>query len=303
MEPRSNSIEPTLDIKKCIISDNPSGLLVSFDFSQLEIAALAEITLDPVLIQEVNARVDLHRENAAMWLKKDPSLVTDKERKHAKIMTFQLQYGAGYKKMSDTLGITPKEAKDFIKAFYDKYEQVAIWHEQLKMRQKFLTENNAHLEGTHMYHGHEHTSPVDRNYFVNCSKDSSSGEPYLPLTAMKNYPVQGFATGDLVPIVVNRVQNIIKHQNLQNTIVLVNTVHDDFTYDLTSAEHLYILLQIVEYSFATLREYFTKYFHYTLQVDYTYEAKVGENLSEVAKLTRKDIIELLQENCEETNGE
>ena len=67
-------------------------------------------------------------------------------------------------------------------------------------------------------------------------------------------------------------------------------------------EYLYILLQIVEYSFATLKEYFRKYFEYTLLVDYTYEAKVGENLSEVAKLTRKDIRELLQENCEETNG-
>ena len=300
---RTNSIEPILDIKKCIISDHQEGLLVSFDFSQLEIGALAEITEDPVLIKEVNAGADLHRLNAAMWLKKDPSLVTDKERKHAKVMTFQLQYGAGYKKMAETLGITAGEAKAFIDAFYDKYKLVAEWHNKLKKRQQFLTENHAHLNGTIMAHGQEHYSPVCRNYFINCSKDSSTGEPYLPLTAMKNYPVQGFATGDLVPIVVNRVQNIIKHQNLQNTIVLVNTVHDDFTYDLTNAEYLYILLQIVEYSFATLREYFTKYFHYTLQVDYTYEAKVGENLSEVAKLTRKDIIELLQENCEETNGE
>lgn len=302
MEPRSNSLEPTLDIKKCIIADSPSGLLVSFDFSQLEIGALAEITEDPVLIKEINAGVDLHRANAAMWLKKDPSLVTDKERKHAKIMTFQLQYGAGYKKMADTLGITPKEAKEFIDSFYKKYESVAAWHKQLKERQKFLTENNMHLDGFTMKATYDHYSPVQRNYFVNCSKDATSGEPYLPLTAMKNYPVQGFATGDLVPIVVNRIENLIKQNNQQENIILINTVHDDFTYDLTSAEHLYILLQIVEYSFATLKEYFHKYFNYTLLVDYTYEAKVGENLSEVAKLTRKDIVELLQENCEETNG-
>lgn len=302
MEPRSNSIEPTLDIKKCIISDNPSGLLVSFDFSQLEIAALAELTGDTVLIKEVNAGADLHRLNAAMWLKKDPSLVTDKERKNAKIMTFQLQYGAGYKKMADTLGISQNKAKEFIDAFYKKYISVADWHSQLKQRQKFLTDNNMHLDGYTMKPSYDHYSPVRRNYFINCSKDSTSGEPYLPLTAMKNYPVQGFATGDLVPIVINRIEHIIKKRGLGEQIVLVNTVHDDFTYDLTSVEYLYILLQIVEYSFATLKEYFHKYFEYTLLVDYTYEAKVGENLSEVAKLTRKDIRELLQENCEETNG-
>lgn len=290
-----------MDIRKCIIPRDSNGILVIFDFSQLEIFALAEITNDPVLIDELNRGVDIHRSNAAIWLKKDMSEVTEDERKQAKVMTFQLQYGAGSNKMAQTLGITPKAARDFINNFYRKYHEIFQWHDELRsLRDASEKERDPKIILSLLGR-----SPVCRAYTITRKENPDKSGTYIPLTEMKNYPVQGFATGDLVPLVVNSIEQYIANQYLETYesadlpaghIVLCNTVHDDFWYDLTSAEDLYILLEIVEYVFTNLKEIFYNKFKYKLKLNYTYDAKIGTNASEMTKVSRKTIQELIEEN-------
>ena len=78
------------DFRKYIVSRYGlnEGMLVEFDLSQLEICALAEISGDITLRDELNAGVDIHRRNAAEWLSKDEDKITDEERFQAKRMTF-----------------------------------------------------------------------------------------------------------------------------------------------------------------------------------------------------------------------
>ncbi len=286
-------ILPTKNIKECFIpKQKATGLFITCDFSQLEVNALAEITGDPVLIAELNAGVDIHRTNAALWKKCHISHVTDKERKQAKVMTFQLQYGAGYKKIAETLGILPNEAKDFIDAFYFKYKEVAKWHNDLADIKKYFP--SPRDKDAYELLGPKYSrSPVMRGYCIK-AKDDTKGGYYYPLTEMKNYPVQGFATGDLVPLVVNRILYLLKKYRKEDCN-LVSTVHDDFTIELSNAEDMYFVLSVIEFVFGDLNRYFEQLFDYDLKVQYNYDVKIGTDFADMQKITRKEIKDILGE--------
>ena len=285
-------ILPTRNIKECFIpSHTGTGLFITCDFSQLEVCALAELTGDLVLIEELNTGVDIHRVNAAMWKHCRPDEVTDKERKQAKVMTFQLQYGAGYKKISETLGITHSEARDFISAFYTKYAHVHHWHSKLEEIKKFFP-SPREPESYEVLEPRLSKSPVNRAYTIKAKKNDK-GDYYYPLTEMKNYPVQGFATGDLVPLVVNRIMYLLGQT--PDAFELVSTVHDDFTIELANAEDMYYVLSVIEYVFSDLKSYFDGLFDYDLKVQYNYDVKIGTDFADMQKITRKEIQDILGE--------
>lgn len=206
-------------------------------------------------------------------------------------MTFQLQYGAGYKKIAETLGISPQEAKDFIDAFYSKYKEVAKWHNDLADIKKYFP--SPREKDAYEIMGPEYSrSPVMRGYCIK-AKDDTKGGYYYPLTEMKNYPVQGFATGDLVPLVVNRIMYLLGQT--PDKFELVSTVHDDFTIELSNAEDMYFVLSVIEFVFGDLKNHFKQLFDYDLKVQYNYDVKIGTDFADMQKITRKEIQDILGE--------
>lgn len=275
------------------------GALLEVDLSQLEVCALAEITRDPLLTYELNNGLDVHRANAATWKGKKEVDVTDAERKAAKVMTFQTLYGAGPRKMAETLGITEDEVKDFLQRFLDKYKNI----------EKHFAKINAYCNSTMV--GME---PLDK--WCTIPIDTPTGRSYTadyePLkykpgyygvspTKLKNYPIQGFATGDLIPLVINNMLAYLHVLNqedpgLVDRICFVNTIHDSAMFDVT-LDSLGELLQIIELTFIELPAIFKELFDFELQLEYTYEVKYGPNWKDMQKLSRTEIIDLL------TNGE
>lgn len=283
------------------------GILVEFDFCQLEICALAELSKDAVLIEELNTGKDIHRLNAAAWVKCKPEEVTDAARKKAKILTFQLQYGAGAKKMAESLSIPAKEAKAFIDTYYNKYKGVGEYHAALLAHSNLCAMSaNAQEDPTNevMHYvcpitGRGYTFKIHKNE----SKHSWTGEKeyYFSPTEVKNYPVQGFATADIVPIVMNLI--LRKIQLFNNThfpigkpvgITCINTVHDSFMFDINS-DYTYQLFTMVEEAFKEFPKYFKELFDYDLKVQYNYDVKFGADWSNsMTKLSRKEIQLLLE---------
>jgi len=265
------------------------GILAEFDFSQLEVAALAEISDDLTLLHEVNNGIDIHTENAAIWKKCHPSAVSKDIRKKAKIMTFQLQYGASANKMAESLGIPKSEAQNFIYTFYDKYKGVSRFHEELVCirdeHQKVLNKQTIGQEAS--YISLSTFSPTGREYRFPAKFDKERERWYYSLTEMKNYPVQGFATGDIVPIVINMVnRGLYSKENC----CLINTVHDSFVIDC-EAEVFIDVLKLVEEVFTEFPIYFQERFDYALKAVYNYDVKFGWNLFEddMKKLTREEV--------------
>lgn len=255
------------------------------DFSQLEVCGLAEISQDVTLQKELNGGVDIHTENAKLWLGRKP---TPEERKRAKVMTFQLQYGAGAAKMAQTLGITEEEATAFIKSFYAKYTGIDDFHKALLSAKK-LIEYDSNCDFATI------DDPAGRVYkFVKTLTEG--GKPYLSLTQMKNYPVQGFSTGAIVPIVVNLIQDDILNffYGKPVPIKIVNTIHDSLAFECYGEENITILFKIVEGVFVRFPDYFNTLFEYELTVNYNYDIKIGKTWSEMEKFTRSDIQQLLK---------
>ncbi len=268
------------NIKKHFRPESDDMFIAEMDFSQLEVCGLAEISQDTTLQNELNNGVDIHTENAKLWLGRKP---TPEERKRAKVMTFQLQYGAGAAKMAQTLGIKEDEATAFIKAFYKKYEGVDTFHKALSSAKK-LTEFDSNCSFITI------DDPAGRVYkFVKTLTEG--GQPYLSLTQMKNYPVQGFSTGAVVPLVVNMIQDKILNlfYGKQNPVRIINTIHDSLAFECVGEDGVQVLFEIIEEVFLELPEHFYNLFDYELTVKYNYDIKIGKTWSEMEKFTRSDV--------------
>lgn len=292
------------NIKEAFISKfGDKGLLIELDLVQLEVMALAEITGDPVLITELNSGVDIHRMNAAQWLKKDPKYVTDEERKCAKVMTFQLTYGAGYKRMAEDLGVPEAETQQFIVSFMDKYSQVKQFHNYVT---EVVARSRIEVEPSRKTQVYAPRLPTKRYYSVIMRQSDFGTKPWsLSPTELKNYPVQGFATGDMVPLILNMIldhldspKNIsvltdIGHEWRNDRCNFVNTIHDSGMFDCHE-DYLARLLHSFEATFNNLKYVFKELFDYELKLNYNYSIKLGPNWKDTVELSRKDVQEILK---------
>lgn len=276
------------------------GFLVEFDFTQLEICALAEVANDTVLIEELNRGEDIHRLNAAMWLRKAPSSVTADERKKAKVMTFQLQYGARAPKMAASLGIIEHDAQLFIDTFYVKYSGIKEYHNFLEATRKSKTASSKIQADPSSEVWILNPTPTGRLYTIPFRQADNSKAWYYSSTEMKNYPIQGFGTADIVPVVINLVYDEVNmmYNKLKSCHkpYIINTVHDSIMFDCVANE-LYRLFFCVETAFTKFPAKFKELFDYELKVRYNYDVKFGKNWSDkdMTKLSRNEVQDIVKE--------
>ena len=116
-----------------------------------------------------------------------------------------------------------KKEKEYYQKFLEKYENIAEWHK--KLEDTAIKSKIVRLPSGREY------------YFPNIyrRKDGSSTQS----TAVKNYPVQGFATADIVPIACINVWNLLKQNNMKT--LLINTVHDSVILDVHPEEYSQVL--------------------------------------------------------------
>ena len=227
------------DIKKCFISRwKDKGYIVEADYSQLEVIGLAYLTQDKQLYKDIIDGVDMHAVNAEKLFGKS---FTPLQRKIAKSFSFQLQYGAGAASMAKSNNVDVKLAKRFIENYYSRYPQVKIWQdsvaEEVRESRKPTGEHTSRgfPKGKGVFRsitGREYVFYEFDNDHYNPHNPNSKEVNFSP-TQMKNYPVQGFATGDIVPLVIGRLNRILKNNSeLSEKCLLTNTVHDSIILDV-----------------------------------------------------------------------
>jgi DNA polymerase I len=112
----------------------PGRLLMSVDFNQLGLHVLAHLTKDPALVGPLKERADMHRLTAGAILEKKPEDVTLEERQLGKVVNFATFAGQGASALSQQLGISAAEAKEYIARFDRHYAKVrAFQEEQLRL--------------------------------------------------------------------------------------------------------------------------------------------------------------------------
>ena len=243
----------TVPVKKVFVSRWEGGHILEADFAQLEFRVAAHLSEDKTAIDEINTGFDVHSYTA--------KVITDAgqktSRQEAKAHTFAPLFGAsGY-------GRSRAEAA-YYTHFNDKYSGIATWHKSLA-KEVLATGKITNVSG--------------RQYaFPNTQR--RAGGKVTHFTMIKNYPVQGLATADIVPVVVMELEERLRP--LQSC--LVNTVHDSAVVDVHPNEKEYVL-QIIRNLNEDLDKIIHEAYGIELCVPMLLEAKIGNNW-----LDTKDVV-------------
>jgi DNA polymerase-1 len=103
---------------------SPGNLLISADYSQIELVVLAHLSQDPGLLKAFREGVDIHRRTASLLFGMDEADVTPDKRRLAKTINFGVIYGMSAFRLSNELGIPRGDAQKFIDAYFATYSGV-----------------------------------------------------------------------------------------------------------------------------------------------------------------------------------
>jgi len=284
---RLSSTNPNLQnisnnpIKQIFNSRYTNGVVVEVDFNQLEVVALAHVTKDKQLIDDISSGIDIH---SALYKDMFGRMPTKEERKPFKSRTFQLIYGAGAKAIAKQAGCTLEEATKFVDVFYGRYKSVAKWHTDFAKMIEAGATNDVNEEGfREKFRTYVHQTETGRKYcfseYYNESSWSTRMYTFSP-TELKNYPVQGLATGDIVPMMLG----IIFRQLLgRGDVKMVNTVHDSLMFDVKSDSADAFITEITTILQCT-HMYFEETFKKPLALKLNAGASIGKNWFDMKEL-------------------
>tara|TARA_Y100000389_G_scaffold156244_1_gene157083 strand:+ start:2121 stop:4070 length:1950 start_codon:yes stop_codon:yes gene_type:complete len=235
----------TFPVKRVFVSRWDGGKIMEADFAQLEFRTAAFLAQDEKAMEEIATGFDVHSYTA--------QVITDAgqktSRQDAKAHTFAPLFGAtGY-------GRSKAEAA-YYKHFVEKYEGIAAWHKQL---------------GDEALRFMKITNVSGRQYAFPDVRRRDNGMP-SHFTMIKNYPVQGFATGDVVPIVLNELHELLQPMHS----CVVNSVHDSMVVDVHPDEEQQVL-DIIELLNKNINDLVEKTYNVKMNVPLLLEAKIGPN--------------------------
>ena len=235
----------TFPVKKVFVSRFDGGKILEADMAQLEFRAAAFLSQDGVAIEEVSTGFDVHAYTAKVIT--DAGQPTD--RQTAKAHTFAPLYGA------TGFGRTKAEAA-YYEHFTEKYQGVARWHSALA--------KEALSTGIIK-------TPSGREFaFPDVIRKASGRVSHF--TQIKNYPVQSFATADIVPLALIHIDDLLS--GMQSCIV--NSVHDSIVIDVHPEEEEKVI-SIIDQTNNVLSELITTRWGITFNVPLLLESKIGPN--------------------------
>ncbi|MCX6051538.1 MAG: DNA polymerase I [Campylobacterales bacterium] len=202
-----------LRIREAFVS--PKGKkLVGIDYSQIELRLLAHFTQDHVLVDAFKNDKDIHMQTAIALFGEEEA---PNKRNVAKTVNFGLLYGMGQKKLSDTLGITTKEAKEIIEKYFESFKTVKSYFRSIvdiSKEQGFVET----LLGRRRYFDYENATPMFRAAYERESVNSV---------------FQGSAS-DLIKLSMNKIHKVIKEENLNAKMLL--QIHDELIFEIEESQ-------------------------------------------------------------------
>ena len=113
---------------------SPGRVLVSADYSQVELRVLAHCSQDPTLLAAFRGGEDIHTRTAALLNDVEPAAVTPDQRRGAKTINFGLIYGMGARKLAQELGISLAEAKAFMERYFARFSHIKEFYDEVETR-------------------------------------------------------------------------------------------------------------------------------------------------------------------------
>ncbi len=227
----------------------PGHVLLTADYSQIELRLLAHFSGDPLLVEAYRRGDDIHTLTASQVFGVPPLMVTSDHRRQAKVVNFGIVYGLSPFGLSQQLGIETGEAKRFIAAYFEKYKGVrAFIDKTLEAARRDL----------HVKTLFGRVRPIPD---INSKNVNQRG--FAERTAV-NTPLQGTAA-DLIKIAMIRIDAALRERGLRSRMTL--QVHDELVFEVPENE--------VDAMRALVREHMDKV--HALAVPLQVDMGVGKN--------------------------
>ena len=271
-------------IKECFTTRFENGKIVNADFSQLEVVGLAILSLDQQLIDDIKSGRDMHVVRAAELLGIAESAVTKQQRQLAKMLSFQLQYGSGARNMAEQNKIHINLAKKFIEQYYERYKDVKRWQDYVRESVVASRRVEGHTKGGYPRGVGTYRSPSGRAYSF-YEYDPMGGwqkDPSFSPTEMKNYPCQGFSTGDVMALYRSQVMRQLLPYMFTN-ILFINSVHDSVMFDCDSEESVAICKKVLYNMCKELPMLLTKRFGIEVPLEFNIDVETGSSWANLTK--------------------
>jgi DNA polymerase I len=205
-------------LRKAFIPEKKGNLILSADYSQIELRIMAHLANDENMIKAFERKHDIHAETAAKIFKVKANQVDQNMRRKAKEVNFGIIYGIQAFGLSSRLNIDQREARDIIAAYFANFPTINAWLEKTKefARKKGYTET---LAGR-------------RRYLPNINNKNSVVRQRDERIAI-NMPVQGTAA-DMIKIAMIDIASEFKKKKLKSKMLL--QVHDELVFEVENGE-------------------------------------------------------------------
>ena len=237
----------TFPIRKVIDSRFEGGSILEVDFAQLEFRTAVFLAQDKQGMEDIKNKIDVHQYTAE---------IIGVSRQDAKAHTFKPLYGG-------TTGT--EEEKRYYRKFAEKYKGIAAWHQQLQTEAIKLKRLKL---------------PTGREYaFPYAERMPWGGSSYS--TQIKNYPVQGLATADIVPLACIKIYKLMKEQKVKS--LLINTVHDSIVADVYPGEEA-VMSKIFKQGTASVIPALKEYYGINFNIPLDTDLKMGYNWLDIKEV-------------------
>jgi len=205
-------------IRKAFIAPNDNYVILSADYSQIELRLIAAISGDETMIEAFKQNQDIHRLTASKVLGIPFEEVTKEQRNNAKVVNFGIIYGVSAFGLSQQTTLTMAEAKEMIKNYFITYPRIKEYMDNTVI---FGREN-----------GFVETMHGRRRYLREINSRNQMHRGIWERVAI-NAPIQGSAA-DMIKIAMLDIHQKFKKENLQSSMTL--QVHDELVFDIHNSE-------------------------------------------------------------------
>ena len=226
---RLSSTEPNLqnipvrhemgkEIRKVFIPMEEGDILVSCDYSQIELRVLAHIADDENMIDAFKHHSDIHTKTASEVFKVPVDEVTSLMRSRAKAVNFGIVYGISAFSLAQDLKISKKEAEEYMEIYFERYPKIKGYLEDVVTEAK----DKGYV-----------LTILNRRRFIPEIKSSNKIVKALGERLAMNAPIQGSAA-DIIKLAMVNVYNKLKEKNLKSELIL--QVHDELILNVKKDE-------------------------------------------------------------------
>jgi len=237
------------EIRKAFIARDEEHLLLSADYSQVELRIIAALSGEEHMIEAFRSGADIHTATAARLYNITPAEVTREMRSNAKTVNFGIIYGISAFGLSQRVNISRSEAAEIIESYFRSYPRIKTYmNDQIDLaREK----------------GYVSTISGRRRYLRDINSANHTVRGFAERNAI-NAPIQGSAA-DIIKMAMIRIGNEIRRRELRSRMVL--QVHDELVFDVYKPE------------LEEVRSLVTDYMQNAVKLDVPLEVETGTGIN------------------------